>query len=77
MKIKVEYDEVKFSFKVFFIVDSINVKMKNVFISVGSGGLSYIDFVVGREFDLVVNKEFIYNMIKNKEYKILEFKVNF
>lgn len=52
MKIKAEYDEAKLSSKVSSIADSINVKMKNASISVGSGGLSYTDSVVGREFDL-------------------------
>lgn len=76
MKIKAEYDEAKLSSKVSSIADSINVKMKNASISVGSGGLSYTDSVVGREFDLAANKESIYNMIKNKEHKTLELKVN-
>ncbi|MBZ0545645.1 peptidoglycan binding domain-containing protein, partial [Clostridioides difficile] len=38
MKIKAEYDEAKLSSKVSSIADSINVKMKNASISVGSGG---------------------------------------
>ena len=72
MKIKAEYDEAKLSSKVSSIADSINVKMKNASISVGSGGLNYTDSVIGREFDLAANKESIYNMIKNKEHKTLE-----
>ncbi len=70
MKIKAEYDEAKLSSKVSSIADSINVKMKNASISVGSGGLSYTDSIVGREFDLAANKESIYNMIKIKSIKL-------
>lgn len=76
LKIESEYDEAKLSSKVSSIADSINIKMKNASISVGSGGLSYTDSVIGREFDLAANKESIYNMIKNKEHKSLELKVN-
>ncbi|MCC0643467.1 MULTISPECIES: VanW family protein [unclassified Clostridioides] len=76
LKIESGYDEAKLSAQVSSVADSINVKMKNASISVGSGGLNYTESVVGREFDLASNKESIYNMIKNKEYKSLELKVN-
>ncbi|MGO0984347.1 VanW family protein [Clostridioides difficile] len=76
LKIESGYDEAKLSTKVSSIADSINVKMKNASVSVGSGGLNYTESVIGREFDLASNKESIYNMIKNKEHKPLELKVN-
>lgn len=76
LKIESGYDEAKLSAQVSSIADSINVKMKNASVSVGSGGLNYTESVIGREFDLASNKESIYNMIKNKEHKSLELKVN-
>lgn len=76
LKIESGYDEAKLSAQVSSIADSINVKMKNASINVGSGGLNYTESVIGREFDLASNKESIYNMIKNKEHKSLELKVN-
>ncbi|MCC0709004.1 VanW family protein [Clostridioides sp. ES-S-0190-01] len=76
LKIESGYDEAKLSAQVSSVADSINVKMKNASVSVGSGGLNYTESVIGREFDLASNKESIYNMIKNKEHKPLELKVN-
>ncbi|MCC0633580.1 VanW family protein [Clostridioides sp. ZZV15-6388] len=76
LKIESGYDEAKLSAQVSSVADSINVKMKNASVSVGSGGLNYTESVIGREFDLASNKESIYNMIKNKEHKSLELKVN-
>jgi vancomycin resistance protein YoaR len=75
INIKTSFDEAKLSTKVSEIANDINIKMENAAVVI-DGGINYKDAITGKEFDVAVNKEAIYEKINKKDTKLLHIKVN-
>lgn len=76
IRINSTYNEAKLSSSIENISKKINVKTRDAKVSVdGNGNISVTPSLVGKEMDIVSNKEAIYEIIKSKNYKDLDIKV--
>lgn len=77
LELKSLYNENKLSEKIQNISESINIAMENAKVYISSSGkISISSATVGKELDIASTKESIYEAIENKNYKIIDLKVN-